>query len=438
MPEPTVPTAQPGQPPASATALPDRCDVLVVGAGPAGSACAQWLARAGWQVLLVDQHDFPRDKVCGDGLIPDSHQALQRLGVHAEVMAAAQPAQHVGCIGPRGGRIDVPGRLAVLPRRQLDDILKRAAERAGAVFHAPWRFEAPLFDGDGSDRGDACAVVGARLKHLPSGTEASVRARWVVLATGAVPRALLAAGVCERHTPSGIALRGYVKNDAMAGRIKALEVVWHKRLRQGYGWIFPCRDGVFNIGVGLAHSHAKDSDGKGSMRDVNLRALFKTFTEVYAPAAALMQGGTLLGEGELKGAPLRCSLDGARYGRPGLLVTGEAAGSTYAFTGEGIGKAMETGILAAEALLASASAGEAEAATRARYDTALAALKPRFALYERANRVNDHPWLADLLIWRARRSPRILRRMAGVLEETGNPGNLVSLRGIARLFLPLR
>ena len=72
------------------------------------------------------------------------------------------------------------------------------------------------------------------------------------------------------------------------------------------------------------------------------------------------------------------------------------------------------------------------------YADALAELKPRFALYERANKVNDHPWLADLLIWRARHSARILRGMAGVLEETGNPGNLVSLRGMARLLNPLR
>ena len=97
--------------------LPIRCEVLVVGAGPAGSACAQWLARAGRDVLLVDQHDFPRDKVCGDGLIPDAHRALARLGVLEEVMALAQRVRHVGCIGPRGGRIDVPGSLSVLPRR---------------------------------------------------------------------------------------------------------------------------------------------------------------------------------------------------------------------------------------------------------------------------------------------------------------------------------
>ena len=71
-------------------------------------------------------------------------------------------------------------------------------------------------------------------------------------------------------------------------------------------------------------------------------------------------------------------------------------------------------------------------------NAAIAALKPRFDLYERANRVNEHPWLADLLIWRANRSARILRRMEGVLEETQNPGNLVSLRGMAKLLLPIR
>jgi len=92
--------------------LPASCDVLVVGAGPAGSACAQLLARAGVHTVLVDAQAFPRDKVCGDGLIPDAHAALQRLGVHDEVMAHAQRVRHVACVGPRGGRIDVPGRLA--------------------------------------------------------------------------------------------------------------------------------------------------------------------------------------------------------------------------------------------------------------------------------------------------------------------------------------
>ena len=71
---------------------------------------------------------------------------------------------------------------------------------------------------------------------------------------------------------------------------------------------------------------------------------------------------------------------------------------------------------------------------RAGYEARIAALKPRFELYERANKVNAHPWLADLLIWRARKSARLLRRMSGVLEETSNPGHLVSVKGMLRLF----
>ncbi len=394
--------------------LPSRTDVIVVGAGPAGSACAQRMASAGIDVLLVDQHAFPRDKVCGDGLIPDAHAALKRLGVYDAVMARAQWLRHVRCVGSRGGSIDVPGSLAVLPRKELDHILFRAAVAAGARPLAPARFEAPLLDGE--------QVIGARLKI--GGVLHEVRARWVVLATGALPQALIAAGLCERRTPSGVALRGYVKNAAMVGRIDKLQIVWHKRLAGGYGWIFPAPGGVFNIGVGITGSHRKD----GRKVDINLRRMFDAFCELHMPARELVGGGQMLGE--LKGAPLRCSLDGARWSRSGLLATGEAAGSTYAFTGEGIGKALETGLLAAEAVLA----GATDAATRTRYEATLAALKPRFALYERAQRVNAHPWLADFLIWRAQRSPRLLQRMAGVLEETSNPGHLVTVKGVLRLL----
>ncbi len=338
-------------------------------------------------------------------------------------MAQAQPASHVGCVGPSGGRIDVPGTVAVLPRKQLDDILCKAAVSAGARLLPPARFEAPLEE--------AGRVVGARLKV--GDASHPIRAHWLVLATGAVPQALIAAGVCERRTPSGIALRGYVKNDAMIGRGTALDVVWHRKLRPGYGWIFPCRDGVFNIGVGIAHSHNTLKNGRLGMKDVNLREVFDAFTQVYPPARELMAGGVL--QGDLKGAPLRCTLEGARFSRPGLLVTGEAAGATYSFTGEGIGKAMETGIHAAQALLAGRTAPRDDVEVRADYEARLLALKPRFDMYEKANRVNVYPWLADLVIWRAKKSPRLLARLSGVLNETSNPGNLLSFKGLRRLFM---
>ena len=417
--------------------MPERCDVLVVGAGPAGSAAAQMLARGGKDVVLVDQQAFPRDKVCGDGLIPDAHRALARLGVLDAVMAEARSSTTLGCIAPRGGRIDVPGSLAVLPRKRLDEIICHAAVAAGARMFAPLRFVAPLREAGrlgGVDGNDPGKVIGATLRQ--GDINRDIRAGWVVLASGAQPQATIAAGLCERRTPSGIALRGYVKNAAMTPRITSLEVVWHKRLSPGYGWVFPCGGDVFNIGVGVAQSHREGRDGRHKMKDVNLRDVFAAFKQLYAPAKQLVDGGEWQADAgqELKGAPLRCSLEGAKLAAPGILVTGEAAGATYAFTGEGIGKAMETGIHAAEAILGS----DDDAAVRADYAARVMALKPRFALYEEANRANAHPWLIDLLVWSAQRSPQRVQRMAGVLEETHIPTDAVTVRGVLRRIFDRR
>jgi flavin-dependent dehydrogenase len=169
------------------------------------------------------------------------------------------------------------------------------------------------------------------------------------------------------------------------------------------------------------------------MRNVNLREVFRAFCELHAPARELMAGGELLGE--LKGAPLRSSLVGAALARPGILVTGEAAGSTYSFTGEGIGKAMETGLLAAESLVAARDGALDEAGLAAHYTQAIGRLKPKFDLYERGNRVNYHPWLTELLIRRAAKSPRLRQRMSNLLEEKSTPAQLVTLRGLYRVLV---
>ena len=431
----------------------DRCDVLVVGAGPAGSACAQWLARHGVDVLLADQHDFPRDKTCGDGLIPDAHAALRRLGVHEEVMDLAQHVGDVRCVAPSGRHVDVPGMLAVLPRRELDHVLVRAAQRAGARLLTPWRFEAPLRSAEGRVEGARLRAFGAAAGHTqPPGREDAtsvpdprpardVRARHVVLATGATPQALVAAGLCERRAPSAMGLRGYIRHaglePALQGLRGRLEVFWHRRLKPGYGWIFPCPDGVYNIGVGIIDSHRTRADGRATMRALNLREVFDDFARLHAPARVLVEGGAWVGR--LEGAPLRSSLQGARCAAPGILVAGEAAGSTYSFTGEGIGKAMETGLLAAEALLAARARAEADDTTadtalQADYLARLARLKPKFDLYERGNTVNHHPWLTELLVRRAAASPGVRRRMADLLEERATPAQLITLRGMFKLF----
>ena len=398
--------------------LPSVCDVLVVGAGPAGSACALMLAQAGLKAVMVDAQAFPRDKVCGDGLVPDTHSALLRLGLLEAVLCKAKVAEVAHCVAPSGNAIDVPGSLAVLPRRELDAILCRAAVDAGARMAAPVRFDAPVRHASGR-------ITGALLSQ--GGQSRAVAARWLVLATGAAPSALLAAGVCERRTPSSMALRAYVRHEGLAARLNGLHFVWHAQLHGGYGWIFPGPDHTYNIGVGVTSTGREEADSKGKRRR-NLRSLFQAFVQVDPLAKQLWDEGEHLGE--LKGAPLRCDLNGARWTHPGLLVVGDAVGATYSFTGEGIGKAMETGIAAAECLIA----GGEDAAIASAYIARLQALKPRFDMYRKAASFNRHPWLLSLLVWRAKGSPRMIARFADILGERRMPGSLLSWRGVRALF----
>lgn len=408
--------------------LPESCDALVIGAGPAGSACAKLLADAGWSVVLADQHHFPREKVCGDGLVPDTLAALDRLRLRETVLAQARVTSLARCVAPSGQWIDVPGDMAVLPRLQLDALICEAAINAGAQMHAPARFVRPLRDSN--ER-----VIGA---HLSDGLQGrDIRTRWLVLATGATPAALLAAGMCERRTPSAMALRAFVRHPTLAQKIDGLRFVWHPRIQGGYGWIFPGPDDVFNIGIGILDSHVHlSSEDRSSRKSRNLRTLFDEFLAIDPLAARLMREGESLGE--LKGAPLRCDLNGSRWSAPGILVAGEAAGTTYAFTGEGIGKAMESGMAAADSLIAfaqEAPSPQRDARVIENYGQRMQALRPRFELYRKAASLNRYPWMIELVVWRARHSRRLVSRLSDVLNERRMPGSLFSWRGMKRLIL---
>ncbi len=397
-----------------------RADALVIGAGPAGSAAARTLALGGARVVLADRHEFPRDKVCGDALIPDALQALGDLGLRDEVLAAGRRLDCLRVYAPDDSFLTLHGECACVPRFALDDRLRRAAIRAGADFRPHLRALSPIEDGG--------VVRGAEFVHARTSVRSTILAPATVLATGAASDVLGRFGMCVRSKPSATAARLYMKVDReLSSAFDHLCIAYSSSVCPGYGWIFPGPDDVFNVGAGYFYDSPLP-------RDTNLRTLLATFLRDFAPAAALMQRARVLGP--LKGAPLRTAMEGATLARPGLYVVGEGAGLTYSFSGEGIGKALQSGILAAETAL---RAGCSEAGLRsaaADYAQALAArFGGRFRAYRRMQRWLAYPAFANFLTRRANRGRFVRAQLQSLFAETGDPVELLSVRGLIRAAL---
>lgn len=387
-------------------------DVLIAGAGPAGASAAIQLARAGRRVMLCDRSQFPRDKCCGDGLIADSIAALGMLGLDDAVARAAHHATGLLAISPGGTEVRFQSTFWVLPRRVLDHIVFQAALEAGASFEQVI-VERPIVEGD--------RVVGIAGRR-PDGDRVEFRAPLTLLATGGAAAILRKFDASARADASGVAIRTYTR--PLRSSISELIISLERDLLPGYAWAFPAPDGLLNVGVGALRGRGLGSD------DLNLRQ------RLDALVAGTGRLGELIGRQDVvtpyQGAPLRTSLQGARFGRPGLAVIGEAAGTTYSLTGEGIGKAMESGMLAAELAV---NAGQGAPFIAERYAAIMKhRYAARFRTYDTAQRWIAFPLVSDYVARRANRSQWVHDRLARVITEQALPTRVFSARTIWKLI----
>jgi menaquinone-9 beta-reductase len=394
-------------------------DVLVIGAGPAGAAAARRAALSGLSVALVDRSEFPRDKVCGDALIPDALQALTNLGMLERVLPLSLQTSGVRVYAPNGMSVALSGRSACVPRGLLDETLQSGALEAGATFRAPLKVVAPLIEGQ--------TIVGGRFRDLTRREDIDIRARVTILATGASADPLKVFGVCHRVTPSATAARIYVQgNSAAAAEYGDLVISYDASICPGYGWIFPGPRNTFNVGVGFFY------DARRLPVPGNLRLLLRKFLNTFPPAIGLMQRTTMISS--LRGASLRTAMTGADFARTGLLVVGDAAGFTYSLSGEGIGKALETGMLAADTAASMLSGPAADVMQIGIEYTRQ--VQRRFArtfrAYRHAQDLLTSPAIANLLAWRANAGTFARSRLEEMFAATGNPRDLFSPIGLAQ------
>jgi len=374
--------------------------VAIVGAGPAGSSAATFLARQGARVTLLERHRFPRDKICGDGCTPRTLWMLERLGVGELPGTEAAPVDSVYSVSPGGVVLeaDIPPRLfggkaCIIPRQVLDERLAQHAVRAGAELREGVRVE-------GLTRDD----TGIRLQCRDG---ESLRADVVLGCDGSpsvVRRALGAPDFPARE--GAFSVRAYYENVRLS-HPRSFGFFWEEELLPAYGWIFPLPGGRANVGLGLREDQLAASGKKLP----ELMERFCASPHVAAELAGARRVGKVKGHHIPFGSFARHTL----FDR--ALLLGDAAGFVNPLTGEGIEFALESGAFAAEAVAEAAASGDFSTRGLGGYARRWESrFRAAFHLNRRVMNIFERPRMLDRVIRAAGRDARVCDELVDVIS----------------------
>jgi geranylgeranyl reductase family protein len=316
--------------------------VIIVGAGPAGTAAAIELARAGADVTVIDKAAFPRDKCCGDGLTSGALRHLDYLGLDPADVPTWQPVTNVWITRPSGDTMLLPlpqgpGQFAATAARQdLDMALVNLAVKEGADIHQGVALE-------------SVALFNDRVQVQTS--EGTITADWLIAADGMWSPTRKALGLNQgSYRGEWHAFRQYFSN--VSPRAAEDLFVWFEPdILPGYVWCFPLPDNRANIGFGVVRGGAHKTKEMGDLwRDLLER-----------PHIRKIIGDQAEPEGTHKAWPIPARIGELPLTAHRTFFVGDATGACDPMTGEGIGQALQTGIAAAEAIIATPAPASAAA-----------------------------------------------------------------------------
>ncbi|MCP5099834.1 MAG: geranylgeranyl reductase family protein [Chloroflexi bacterium] len=334
-------------------------DVVIVGAGPAGSTAATYLAQQGIQVALLDKAYFPREKTCGDGLTPRAIAILEELGLLNNLLQEGCKMEEATVFAPNGTQVttQMPVReglqsiMVTIPRIKLDHFILKRAVAAGAELMEGVNIQ------DVQTTDANVTVVGKQ-----NGKRIEIQGRMGIIAVGASMGLLKRIGIMTETPPLTLAARAYYENvEGLSGRF---EFYFEGIPLPGYGWIFPLSETTANIGAGIFEQSGRRHKKKtGQM-------VLDEFIKIPRMQQMLRNAKQT---GPVRGYPIRTDFATApTYGR-NLLLAGEAAGLVNPLTGEGVDYALESGKIAAEQLIQMFAAGDFSTQQLEAYDKKLRA-----------------------------------------------------------------
>jgi geranylgeranyl reductase family protein len=312
-------------------------------------AAAIELARAGRDVVVIDKARFPRDKCCGDGLTTAALRLLETLGLDPASVPSWRTVDTAWVRSPSGREVGFPlprgrGQYAVVaPRLQLDAALVDVARHAGVEVHDGHGFAGLV------DRSPDRVVIDVDALG-------PVAARYVIAADGMWSPVRKALGCAEPgYLGEWHAFRQYF--DGVTGTAADRLWVWFEPdLLPGYAWSFPLSDGRANVGFGVLRGDGRRiQDMKGLWPELLGRPHVRDALGPGARASA-----------PHKAWPIPARIDRAVLVEGRTLFVGDAAGACDPLTGEGIGQALLTGMLAAQAVVEAGATRPALAGQRYR------------------------------------------------------------------------
>ena len=318
-------------------------DVLIVGAGPAGTAAAIELARAGRDVTIIDKARFPRDKCCGDGLTTEALRILQGLGVTPDTVDNWNAVTDIVIRNPRGRQVRLPlpdtGQYAaVVPRFDLDHRLVQLARASGVAVHEGVAFETIQRD-DSSHGHSATSDVQAANVVVTKTSEGLITSRYVIAADGMWSPVRKDVGLApDGYRGEWHAFRQYFSG--VGPQAQHLVVWFEEDLLPGYAWSFPLPGQRANVGFGITR--------RGRHHVGDMKAIWEDL--LTRPHVRAVLGDDAVAEDRHKAWPIPARVDGLPKTSGRVLFVGDAVGATDPMTGEGIAQALLSGQLAADAI----------------------------------------------------------------------------------------